>query len=104
MTLAIIEEFVENQGTAWQNARSELGRMYERVLAEPTDAPLPALPAASVLELSRLEPPEEHRQATGAYRELAMLLGKRTADLHLALSQTNDPSPSQRPSALTTTW
>src|SRR5690606_38304188 len=34
-TLALLEELVMNEGTAWQHARSEIGRMYERVIAQP---------------------------------------------------------------------
>jgi maltose alpha-D-glucosyltransferase/alpha-amylase len=90
ITLALLEEFVVNEGTAWQHARSELGRAYERVLAHPADVPAPVLPTRSLLELSRLEPPEEHREAIGAYRDLAMLLGKRTADLQDALSRSTE--------------
>jgi maltose alpha-D-glucosyltransferase/alpha-amylase len=92
-TLALLEELVVNEGTAWQHARSELGRMYERVTAHPAGvAPAPVLPASSLLELSMLEPPQEHHEAIGAYRDWAMLLGRRTAELHKALASSNDPA------------
>ena len=44
VTLAIIEEYVVNEGTAWQHARSEIGRAYERVLAQPPGAAPPVPP------------------------------------------------------------
>lgn len=91
-TLALLEEFVLNEGTAWQQARSELGRAYERVLAHPAYTPAPSVPSQSLLELSLLEPPDEHREAIGAYRDWARLLGQRTADLHHALSKSTDPA------------
>ncbi|MBN9168084.1 MAG: maltose alpha-D-glucosyltransferase [Myxococcales bacterium 68-20] len=91
-TLALLEELVANEGTAWQHARSELGRMYERVTAHPADAPVPEVPTAPLVELSLLEPPAEHRDAIGAYRDWAMLLGRRVADLHRALASSSHPA------------
>lgn len=91
-TLAVLEELVANEGTAWQHAKSELGRMYERALAHPTDAPVPVVPSQSLLELSLLEPPPEHRESVGAYRDWAMLLGRRIGELHCALASSTDPA------------
>jgi maltose alpha-D-glucosyltransferase/alpha-amylase len=91
-TLALLEELIVNEGTAWQHARSELGRMYERVIAHPADAAPPILPAHSLVELSLIEPPPEHQEAIGAYRDWAMLLGRRTADLHHVLASSTDPA------------
>jgi maltose alpha-D-glucosyltransferase/alpha-amylase len=91
-TLALLEEFVINEGTAWQQARKEVGRVYEHVLAQPADAKAPELPTHSLLELSLLEPPLEHAGAVGAYRDWAKLLGERTADLHLTLAASSDPA------------
>ncbi|MBX3258539.1 MAG: maltose alpha-D-glucosyltransferase [Labilithrix sp.] len=91
-TLAILEELVANEGTAWQHAKSELGRMYDRVIAHPPDAPAPVVPSQSLLELSLLEPPPEHREAVGAYRDWAMLLGRRIGELHCALASSTDPA------------
>ncbi|HVJ89865.1 MAG TPA: maltose alpha-D-glucosyltransferase [Labilithrix sp.] len=100
MTLALLEEFVVNEGTAWEHARSEIGRVYERVLAHPADRVPSDLPAQSLLELSLLEPPEEHREAIGAYRDWAMLLGRRLADLHHVLA--NPAAPGFEPTAYST--
>jgi len=91
-TLALVEEYVVNEGTAWQQAKSELGRVYERVIAHPPNTPLPTAPHQSLLELSQLEPPEAHREAIGGYRDWAKLLGTRTAELHLALASSTDPA------------
>src|SRR5690606_363984 len=56
ITLAVVEEYVQNEGTAWQQARSELGRAYERVLAQPADVPLPSIPTQPLLDLAYLTP------------------------------------------------
>ncbi|MDF2691939.1 MAG: Trehalose synthase [Labilithrix sp.] len=91
-TLALLEELIVNEGTAWQHARNELGRMYERVIAHPADVRPPLPPTQSLLELSLLEPPPEHREAIGAYRDWAMLLGRKTAELHNTLASSKDPA------------
>jgi maltose alpha-D-glucosyltransferase/alpha-amylase len=91
-TLALLEEYVINEGTAWQQAQSELGRAYDRVLAHPAHAPAPRVPTQPLLELARLEPPKEHDEVIGAYRSWAMQLGRCTAKLHLALSSSTDPA------------
>jgi maltose alpha-D-glucosyltransferase/alpha-amylase len=92
ITVALIEELIVSEGTAWQHARNELGRVYERVLAHPAHAPVPVAPSTSLLEMAFLEPPQQHIDAVGAYREWALLLGRRTADLHLALASSTDPA------------
>jgi maltose alpha-D-glucosyltransferase / alpha-amylase len=90
VTLALVEELVAHQGTGWQYTQTELGRMYDRVLAHPPESPLPEVPRASLLELARTDPPPEHGEAIGTYRDWAMLLGRKLADLHIALSTTNE--------------
>ena len=92
-TLALLEEYVINEGTAWQHARKEIGRVYEAVLAQPADTAAPDLPAKSYLELAGMDPPQQHLEAAGgAYRDWATLLGRRTADLHLSLANSSDPA------------
>ena len=66
-TVMIVHAFIENQGDAWQYTLSEL----EGALANHSD-------------------PDTH--ATGRYAEAAALLGRRIAELHLALAQNSgDP-------------
>ena len=92
VTLAVVEEYVVNEGTAWQHARSELGRVYERALAQPPGSPAPTIPTQPLLELAYMDPPAAHSDVVTAYRDSAKLLGQRTAELHLALSASVDPS------------
>jgi maltose alpha-D-glucosyltransferase/alpha-amylase len=42
--------------------------------------------------MSLVEPPPEHMDAVGAYGDWAQLLGRRAADLHLALASSTDPA------------
>jgi maltose alpha-D-glucosyltransferase / alpha-amylase len=89
-TLAVLQRFVPNEGTAWEHARQELGRFYERVLTRPNSDVLPPEPEGSVVTLMQQDPPPEVIEALGHYREQAGQLGRRTAELHLALASAPD--------------
>nr|WP_240488792.1 maltose alpha-D-glucosyltransferase [Labilithrix luteola] len=91
-TIAMLEEFVQNEGSAWEQARSELVRAFERVLARSAEEAAPVVPLRPVIELAYLEPPEAHRELIGTYRDWAKLLGERLAQLHLALASSTDPN------------
>ncbi|MBS2015784.1 MAG: maltose alpha-D-glucosyltransferase, partial [Deltaproteobacteria bacterium] len=92
VTIATLEELVPHEGTAWQQARSEIGRAYERVLASPPGGAPPVVPGGSIVDLAFREPPPEHSELIASYRDWATLLGKRTADLHLALAASTEPA------------
>jgi maltose alpha-D-glucosyltransferase/alpha-amylase len=80
--LAMLQELIANEGDGWQWTLDELTRFYESVATcpIPADSGEPATFAAA----GRVA--EEVRQHAGLYLEAAGLLGKRTADLHLALA------------------
>src|SRR5262249_26159168 len=85
-TLAALEAYVANEGTAWTHAREELRRFFERILTrQREDAPPDPTPRAP-LALAQAEPPPAVRDVVGAYMDSVVLLGRRTADLHLALA------------------
>jgi maltose alpha-D-glucosyltransferase/alpha-amylase len=88
-TLAVLESYVPNEGTAWTHALEELRRFFERVLTRYRDVPPQAAERQSVWEMARSEVPPTVREVIGAYLDLAARLGARTADLHLALA--SDP-------------
>jgi maltose alpha-D-glucosyltransferase / alpha-amylase len=71
MQMAMLQSFVENQGSAWQYTLDALGHFYEQALARPSED---------------RQNPERLRELLGAYAPAPALLGKRTAELHLALS------------------
>jgi len=97
-TLAVLQEYVPNEGTAWALTRRELGRFYERVLSQPQHVAPPAVPLRGVLALAVETLPPEVDDALGVYQEQAWLLGKRSAEMHLALaSVTDDPSFAPEP-------
>jgi maltose alpha-D-glucosyltransferase/alpha-amylase len=80
--LAILQSFVVNQGDGWQHALDLLGQYYER--ASNTDAIVPE--RHSLLELTASAPPPAVEEAIGGYLGAAATLGRRTAEMHHALS------------------
>jgi maltose alpha-D-glucosyltransferase/alpha-amylase len=92
VTLALVEELVAHEGTAWQQARGEIGRAYDRALAHPPGTMTPRVPRVPLLELARLPIADEHRELVGAYPDWAERLGRRTAELHLALASGTEPA------------
>jgi maltose alpha-D-glucosyltransferase/alpha-amylase len=85
-TLAVLQAYVPNEGTAWAHAREEMRRLFERVLTRHRDAAPPAASPRPLGELAMAAPPANARDVIGAYLDLAALIGKRTAEMHLALA------------------
>jgi len=90
-TIAMLQGLVQNEGDGWQWTLEELARYYEGALASQfpeAQLPQPGKP----LELKG--PAMLHtRDAAGYYLEAACTLGRRTAEMHLALAQpSSDPA------------
>jgi maltose alpha-D-glucosyltransferase/alpha-amylase len=86
VTIAILQGYVPNQGDAWQYTLNTVTHFFtgpELVGLVPPTAP------RSLVEASRQEPSEIATRTVGGYLESARLLGRRTAELHAALS--SDP-------------
>ena len=97
LTLALLLQFVPNQGDAWSFALDNLGHSLSHALT--LKGRLPALPElpASVLAARPESLPEAVRDFIGpVFLEMMSLLGRRTGELHLALmslSQGPDVTP-----------
>ncbi|MGH2813326.1 MAG: maltose alpha-D-glucosyltransferase [Actinomycetota bacterium] len=90
MTFAILQQFVPNEGDAWNYTLDALGRYYEQALVERRKPPDTE---GHLLDLAGQEPSEMVRELIGPYFESALLIGTRTGELHLALaSDETDPS------------
>ncbi len=90
ITLAILQEFVPNEGDAWRYTLDQVQVYYDRALAKgfpPQDVPIPKQP---LLDLVAAGPPPLVHEMVGAYLETARLLGQRTGELHLALCSVSD--------------
>jgi len=106
LTLGILQEFVPNEGDAWALTLDAVGRYFERVLARRSEASLPEaeVPAEGLVPLAeRLRGHEERAETAerageevpsppydaellGTHPDSARLLGRRTAEMHLALA------------------
>jgi maltose alpha-D-glucosyltransferase / alpha-amylase len=83
--LGVAQELVQSQADGWSHALGELARYYDEVGARPApDAEL--LPGTHVLDLAAVDAPAPVCNLAGAYINSAETLGRRTAELHLALS------------------
>jgi len=83
-TLALLQGLVENQGDGWQWTLEELDRYYEGAASSPIPA---TAPPASDDEI-----PAEAREHAGISLDAAATLGRRTAEMHLALASGHDPA------------
>jgi maltose alpha-D-glucosyltransferase/alpha-amylase len=92
-TVAMLQGLVSNEGDGWGWTLEELDRYFEASAAESFSAD--GLPAAepSLLQLSQAQETPYAREHVGPYLDAAALLGKRTAEMHVALAQpTTDPA------------
>ncbi len=88
-TLGILQGFVQNHGDAWDFTLHELEFYFERVAAEPNASPV--IPAGDLIDLLASDGPDhQNHERIGPYLEAARLMGRRVAELHLALSSDSD--------------
>jgi trehalose synthase-fused probable maltokinase len=86
MTLGILQRFVPNEGDAWGFTLKSLETFWEQAAKRST----PPEAAANPIALYDSALPPLASEPTGPYLEKVELLGKRTAQLHLALA--SDPA------------
>ena len=81
-TVAMLQGLVENEGDGWQWTLDELSHYYDMVATLPPPQNLGAYPSFLAVN----EPPELAREHAGLSLDAAALLGRRTAEMHLALA------------------
>jgi maltose alpha-D-glucosyltransferase/alpha-amylase len=86
LTFGILQQFVQNEGDAWQYTLDELSRYYEDALTHPQAIGPSSIPHKPLLSLVGENVPVEAHERIGPYLEEARLLGLRTAELHAALA------------------
>jgi maltose alpha-D-glucosyltransferase / alpha-amylase len=90
-TLAVLEEYIPNEGDGWRYVVDALSRGLEEALAGPRETTLSevgpsGIPGQEGEDLEPLHP------LVGPHMEWASLLGRRTAELHVALAaERSDP-------------
>ena len=84
-TVAMLQGLVANQGDGWQWFLQQLADFFTSIATVP---PPPEAPAPSFL--NEPQAPSKAMESAGLSLEVAALLGRRTAEMHLALSTPAD--------------
>ncbi len=101
-TIGVLQEYVSNQGDAWQYAADVLGRYFERVFARsPEEQRNIPMPGSNFIDAIDGEIPEQASGLIGTFLESARLLGLRTAEMHLLLASEAE-HPDFKPEPYTT--
>jgi len=91
-TVAMLQGLIENEGDGWQWTLDEIARYYESAVTCPTPQNIGKQP--SFLDPFEKETESEAfklaREHAGFYLDAAALLGRRTAEMHLALATKTD--------------
>jgi maltose alpha-D-glucosyltransferase/alpha-amylase len=90
--VATLFAFIENQGDAWHYTLDSLSQFFETGLARRDLDYAGAELNHHPLDQRTAEIPRQVHELIGAYVDSARLMGQRTAELHLALSDTTDPA------------
>ena len=97
-TLAMLQGLVSNEGDGWGWTLEELDRYYESSAAQTFSPEGLSAGQPGLLQLSQAKESPYARDHVGTYLDAAALLGRRTAELHVALAQpTQDPAFSPEP-------
>jgi maltose alpha-D-glucosyltransferase/alpha-amylase len=86
IVVGILQAFVPNQGDAWRYTLASLENFFEKASSIKDWAAKPLLPPISIIKLCQAEFPLDLPELIGSYWDSAALLGRRTAQLHLALA------------------
>ncbi|MEC9374516.1 MAG: putative maltokinase, partial [Planctomycetota bacterium] len=99
-TLGVLQEYIPNEGDGWRHALDAISSYFERIQSlddsdESAEIRPPAQPLARLVATER---PQQAADLIGPYLGYAELLGKRTAEMHLALAApTEDESFAPEP-------
>ncbi|MBU1862317.1 MAG: maltose alpha-D-glucosyltransferase [Candidatus Omnitrophica bacterium] len=90
-TVGLMQEFVDNVGDGWRYTQDFVKIYYEQVLSQKAEgSTLPTLPL-SLSDITIANIPTIMRENIGElFLEMVTLLGKRTAELHMALASITD--------------
>jgi maltose alpha-D-glucosyltransferase/alpha-amylase len=88
--VAVVHEFVANEGSAWQLFLGEVEGVFEKVLSDPDESLLPT--REHPLVLATMEPPPQVARLVGQAVWRARQLGARTAEIHTTLAASIDPA------------
>jgi maltose alpha-D-glucosyltransferase/alpha-amylase len=89
--VGILQDFVPNEGDAWRHTLDALSQYFDRAATGQASVPSEWFPAKSFVDLLCDEStPPPVGELIGPYYENVKILGRRTADLHIALAADHD--------------
>ena len=99
MMVGMLQGLVANEGTGWDHALTVLKTFYETLNAAEIDRMAATRCPRTVRDQIQWEPGDEVRDLVGPYLDDAATLGRRTAEMHLALAG-DKADPAFRPEPL----
>lgn len=104
VVIGILQNFVPNQSDSWRYFLDMLNSYFERVLTRRNDIEIFPESSPSIMDLAEIEVPAYVQDLmTTIPIEMAGLLGKRTAELHCALSSDSE-EPDFSPEPFSVLW
>lgn len=100
ITLALLHEYIPNEGDAWGYTLDAIGDYLDDVFGQVANIEDIAPPTDDPLALAELDVPSRVAILLGPYLEATRLLARRTAQMHLALSEA-DGDPAFEPEPFT---
>jgi maltose alpha-D-glucosyltransferase / alpha-amylase len=83
LTIAMMQQLVESQADGWRHATDEVGQFYDQIEGRT----LPSVPVPETFgEMAEAAPPRGVQDVMRGYLGTAETLGRRTAEMHLALA------------------
>ncbi len=83
--MGMLQEFVDNEGDGWEYSQAALQDYFQEVEKRLATGPSPPIINLPLMDRSREKPPAEFVAMAGEYLQSIMVLGRRTAEFHLAL-------------------
>jgi maltose alpha-D-glucosyltransferase / alpha-amylase len=101
MTVGVLQELILDTRSGWDYTLDSLRHFFDVVTTEQATITEVPIPSGSLLDLQRTEIPDLAVQTLNSYLPNAELLGKSTAELHIALATETD-NPDFAPEAFST--
>ncbi len=90
VTVGILQEFIPDTRSGWDYTLDSLQDYFDLVTTQQAGLTEVPVPSGSLLDLQGVEIPELATQTIGSYLVSAQLLGRCTAELHIALASAQD--------------
>jgi maltose alpha-D-glucosyltransferase/alpha-amylase len=89
--IGVLQSYISCHGDAWRNTLTSLTQFVEHLLSHKHDLPKLAARLPTLLEVVENGIPEQFTDLVrGLHLEMALLLGRRTAEMHRALASSTD--------------